>query len=63
MSRVVNFSAGPAMLPAEVLARAADEMLDWQGAGTSVMEMSHRGKEFISIAEQAESLQIGRAHV
>ena len=54
MSRVVNFSAGPAMLPAEVLARAADEMLDWQGAGTSVMEMSHRGKEFMSIAAQVE---------
>ena len=54
MSRVVNFSAGPAMLPAEVLARAGDEMLDWQGCGTSVMEMSHRGKEFMSIAAQTE---------
>jgi len=54
MSRVVNFSAGPAMLPAEVLSRAADEMLDWQGSGTSVMEMSHRGKEFMSIAAQTE---------
>ena len=54
MSRVVNFGAGPAMLPAEVLARAGDEMLDWQGCGTSVMEMSHRGKEFTSIAAETE---------
>jgi phosphoserine aminotransferase len=54
MSRIINFSAGPAMLPAEVLARAGDEMLDWHGTGMSVMEMSHRGKEFISIAEEAE---------
>ena len=46
--RIFNFSAGPAMLPAEVLARAGDEMLDWHGSGMSVMEMSHRGKEFIS---------------
>jgi phosphoserine aminotransferase len=55
MSRIFNFSAGPAMLPAEVLARAGDEMLDWRGTGMSVMEMSHRGKEFVSIAEEAES--------
>ncbi|MEW8026353.1 MAG: 3-phosphoserine/phosphohydroxythreonine transaminase [Candidatus Thiodiazotropha sp.] len=55
MSRVFNFSAGPAMLPEEVLQQARDEMLDWRGAGMSVMEMSHRGKEFMSIAEQAES--------
>jgi phosphoserine aminotransferase len=54
MSRIINFSAGPAMLPAEVLARAGDEMLDWHGTGMSVMEMSHRGKEFVSIAEEAE---------
>ncbi|MGH8670213.1 MAG: 3-phosphoserine/phosphohydroxythreonine transaminase [Burkholderiales bacterium] len=54
MSRIVNFSAGPAMLPAEVLARAADEMLDWRGSGMSVMEMSHRGKEFMGIAAEAE---------
>ncbi|MGD8576280.1 MAG: aminotransferase class V-fold PLP-dependent enzyme, partial [Thiohalophilus sp.] len=53
MSRIFNFSAGPAMLPQEVLERARDEMLDWQGTGMSVMEMSHRGKEFMSIAEQA----------
>ncbi|MBN8440823.1 MAG: 3-phosphoserine/phosphohydroxythreonine transaminase [Thauera sp.] len=55
MSRVWNFSAGPAVLPEEVLRQAAAEMLDWQGSGMSVMEMSHRGKEFISIAEQAEA--------
>jgi phosphoserine aminotransferase len=52
--RIFNFSAGPAVLPAEVLAQARDEMLDWHGSGMSVMEMSHRGKEFISIAESAE---------
>jgi len=55
MSRIYNFSAGPAMLPAEVLARAGDEMLDWRGSGMSVMEMSHRGKEFMSIAAEAEA--------
>jgi phosphoserine aminotransferase len=55
MSRIFNFSAGPAMLPAEVLARAGDEMLDWRASGMSVMEMSHRGAEFISIAEEAEA--------
>src|SRR3954463_11728569 len=54
MSRIFNFSAGPAMLPAEVMARAGDEMLDWHGSGMGVMEMSHRGKEFISIYEEAE---------
>jgi phosphoserine aminotransferase len=53
-ARIYNFSAGPAMLPAEVLARAGDEMLDWQGSGMSVMEMSHRGKEFMAIAAEAE---------
>ncbi len=53
-TRVFNFSAGPAVLPEEVLAQAAAEMLDWHGSGMSVMEMSHRGKEFIAIAEQAE---------
>ncbi|RYE69701.1 MAG: 3-phosphoserine/phosphohydroxythreonine transaminase, partial [Oxalobacteraceae bacterium] len=48
--RTFNFSAGPAVLPEPVLRRAADEMLDWHGSGMSVMEMSHRGKEFIGIA-------------
>ena len=54
MTRVYNFSAGPAVLPQEVLQQAAGEMLDWHGSGMSVMEMSHRGKEFISIYEAAE---------
>jgi len=53
MTRIFNFSAGPAMLPQEVLERAREEMLDWHGTGMSVMEMSHRGKEFMSIAEKA----------
>jgi phosphoserine aminotransferase len=56
MKRALNFSAGPAALPESVLAQAAAEMLDWHGSGMSVMEMSHRGKEFISIANEAESL-------
>jgi phosphoserine aminotransferase len=53
--RPYNFSAGPAALPESVLQQAAAEMLDWHGSGMSVMEMSHRGKEFISIAEAAEA--------
>jgi phosphoserine aminotransferase len=53
--RVFNFSAGPAALPEEVLRQAADEMLDWRGSGMSVMEMSHRGKEFLSIHAQAQA--------
>lgn len=55
MKRVFNFSAGPAVLPSEVLKQARDELLDWGGSGMSVMEMSHRGKEFMSIAEKAEA--------
>ena len=55
MTRVFNFSAGPAVLPEEVLQQAREEMLDWHGTGMSVMEMSHRGKAFVSIAEQAEA--------
>ncbi len=55
MKRVYNFSAGPAMLPQAVLEQAQAEMLDWHGSGMSVMEMSHRGKEFVQIAEQAEA--------
>ena len=55
MQRPYNFSAGPAAIPAEVLEQAAAEMLDWHGSGMGVMEMSHRGKEFISIYEQAEA--------
>ncbi len=53
--RVFNFSPGPAVLPQEVLEQAREEMLDWHGTGMSVMEMSHRGKAFISIAETAEA--------
>jgi phosphoserine aminotransferase len=55
MTRIHNFSAGPAALPEEVLKQAEEELLDWHGAGCSVMEMSHRGKEFTSIIEQAEA--------
>ena len=55
MKRPFNFSAGPAALPEEVLQQAASEMLDWHGSGMSVMEMSHRGKEFVSIYEAAEA--------
>ena len=51
--RVFNFSAGPAALPESVLQRAAEEMLDWHGSGMSVMEMSHRGKDFTTILEKA----------
>src|SRR6266446_3873549 len=53
--RVFNFSPGPAVMPEEVLRQAAAEMLDWHGSGMSVMEMSHRGKEFIGIAANAEA--------
>jgi phosphoserine aminotransferase len=56
MTRVFNFSAGPATLPEPVLRQAADEMLDWHGSGMSVMEMSHRGKEYMGIHAEAESL-------
>jgi phosphoserine aminotransferase len=56
MTRVFNFSAGPAALPESVLRLAAEEMLDWHGSGMSVMEMSHRGKEFIAIHAEAEAL-------
>ncbi len=54
MARKFNFSAGPAMLPTAVMERAQQEMLDWNGSGMSVMEMSHRGKEYMSIATKAE---------
>ena len=55
MARVFNFSAGPAMLPEPVLRQAQEEMLDWRGSGMCVAEMSHRGKEFMAIAAQAEA--------
>jgi phosphoserine aminotransferase len=56
MTRVYNFSAGPAALPEPVLRQAAAEMLDWQGAGMGVMEMSHRGPEFMGIHAEAQAL-------
>ncbi len=55
MSRVFNFSAGPAMLPEAVIKQASEEMLNWHDEGMSVMEMSHRGKAFMSIASKAEA--------
>jgi phosphoserine aminotransferase len=55
MNRPYNFSAGPAAMPLEVLQQAAAEMTDWHGSGMGVMEMSHRGKEFMSIYEEAEA--------
>jgi phosphoserine aminotransferase len=53
--RVFNFSAGPAMLPLAVLERVRDELIDWQSSGASVMEISHRSKAFIGVAQQAEA--------
>ena len=55
MARVYNFSAGPAMIPEAVLLKAQGEMLDWHGSGMSIMEMSHRGKLYMSVYEQAEA--------
>ena len=55
MSRLFNFSAGPAALPTPVLERAQAEMLDWQNLGCSVMELSHRGKPFMALAQKAEA--------
>lgn len=55
MSRIFNFSAGPGTLPFPVLEQVQTELLDWRGCGMSVMEMSHRGKEFMSIAAEAEA--------
>ena len=54
--RVFNFAAGPATLPLEVLQQARDEMLDWRGSGMSVMEVSHRSKAFIGVAQEAETV-------
>lgn len=54
MTRAYNFSAGPAMLPTEVMEQAQAEMLNWQNSGMSVMEVSHRSKEYVAMAEQAE---------
>lgn len=55
MTRPWNFSAGPSVMPLQVLQQAAAEMTDWQGSGMSVMEMSHRGKQFMHIRDQAEA--------
>ena len=55
MARIHNFSPGPATLPTSVLERARDELLDWRGTGMSVMEVSHRGKEFMELAERSAS--------
>ena len=55
MARVYNFSAGPAVLPEEVLKEAAEEMLDYRGCGMSVMEMSHRSKTYDNIIKEAEA--------
>jgi phosphoserine aminotransferase len=55
MSRAYNFSAGPATLPEPVLRRAADEMLEWRDAGASIVELSHRGPEFLEVAAAAEA--------
>src|SRR4249919_2876037 len=55
MSRAYNFSAGPATLPESVLQRARDEMLDWHGVGASIVELSHRGPEFMQVAAEAEA--------
>ncbi|MBA2655092.1 MAG: 3-phosphoserine/phosphohydroxythreonine transaminase [Gammaproteobacteria bacterium] len=55
MERVYNFSAGPATLPIEVLQQAKDELLDWNNLGMSVMEISHRGKDYLAVAEESEA--------
>ena len=55
MTRVYNFSAGPAAIPAEVLQQAQEELLDFRGSGMSVMEMSHRGRIFMEVAAEVEA--------
>ena len=55
MQRVYNFSAGPSMLPVPVLEKAAAQMLDYEGTGMSVMEMSHRSKEYQAIIDETEA--------
>lgn len=54
MEKVYNFCAGPAMIPADVMKKAQEELVNWNGLGTSVMEISHRSKEFIAVAQQSE---------
>ena len=60
MNRVYNFSAGPSMLPESVLLRAAAEMLDYEGSGQSVMEMSHRSKVYDAIIKRSEERRVGK---
>ena len=55
MTRAFNFSAGPATLPESVLRQAQAEMLEWNGVGASIVELSHRGAEFMAVAAQAEA--------
>ncbi|MEG3194195.1 aminotransferase class V-fold PLP-dependent enzyme, partial [Lysobacter sp. D1-1-M9] len=55
MTRAYNFSAGPATLPEPVLQQAREELLEWHGAGASIVELSHRGPEFMQVAAEAES--------
>ena len=55
MSRIYNFSAGPAILPEEVLIEAQTQLVDYKGSGMSVMEMSHRGKEYMAVQAEAEA--------
>jgi hypothetical protein len=57
-ARVFNFAAGPATLPAKVVKQAQDELFNWRGSGMSVMEMSHRGKEFTSIIQKADNYAV-----
>ena len=59
--RVFNFAPGPATLPLEVLEQARIELTDWRGSGMSVMEVSHRSKAFVAVAQQAEADLRGRA--
>src|SRR5690349_16635707 len=54
--RVFNFAAGPATLPLDVLNQVRDELVDWQGSGMSVMEVSHRSKAFIGVAQETEAV-------
>ena len=61
MARVFNFNAGPAALPLEVLEKAQADMLDFAGSGMSVMEISHRSKEFQALIEEAEAKEKAKA--
>ena len=63
MTRVFNFGAGPAMLPTEVMEKAQQEFLDYAGMGASVIEISHRSKEFDAIINKADELLIELAHI